>query len=107
MQVVYRRCCGLDVHHNTFVACVLLTDPEGTVHSEVHRFGAMTADLLALNDWLNLQRVEPVAMERRHLCSYHGYLTCTTLRPAGRSVDTPNRQATRIKTKVVSLVALS
>src|SRR5262249_14724320 len=29
----------------------------------VHSFGAMTADLLALNDWLNLQRVEQVAME--------------------------------------------
>jgi transposase len=33
------------------------------VHRAVHSFGAMTADLLALNDWLNLQRVQQVAME--------------------------------------------
>lgn len=63
MQVVYTRCCGLDVHQKSVVACVLLTDPDGTVHRETHSFGAMTADLLALNDWLNLQRVEQVAME--------------------------------------------
>src|SRR5262249_46108191 len=30
---------------------------------EVRSFGTMTADLLALNDWLNLLRVEQVALE--------------------------------------------
>ena len=63
VQVVYSRCCGLDGHQKSVVACVLLRDPDGTLHREVHRFGAMTADLLALNDWLNMQRVQQVAME--------------------------------------------
>jgi transposase len=45
--VVYRRCCGLDVHQKTVVACVL-TESEGTVRKHVRTFGAMTADLLAL-----------------------------------------------------------
>jgi hypothetical protein len=63
MQVQYARCCGLDVHQKTVVACVLLTAEDGTVQRQVHTFGAMTADLLALNDWLNAQQVEQVAME--------------------------------------------
>jgi hypothetical protein len=60
---VYSRWCGLDVYQKTVVACVLLTDLDGTVHREVQSFGAMTVDLLALNDWLNALRVEQVAME--------------------------------------------
>jgi len=47
MQMVYPRCCGLDVHKKTVVACVLLTEPTGRVRREVRTFGAMTADLLA------------------------------------------------------------
>src|SRR5579884_2966010 len=63
MQVVYARCCGLDVHQKTVVACVLLTAPDGAVRREVRTFGTMTSDLLALNDWLNGLQVEQVAME--------------------------------------------
>ena len=75
MQVVYSRCCGLDVHQKCVVACVLLRDPDGTLHREVHSFGAMTADLLALNDWLNMQRVQQVAMESTGV--YWSVLECT------------------------------
>ncbi len=35
MQVVHTRCCGLDVHKKTVVACVLLTQPTGQVEREV------------------------------------------------------------------------
>jgi transposase len=63
MQVVYTRCCGLDVHQKTVVACVLLTEPTARVHREVRTFGTMTADLLALDDWLNALGVEQVALE--------------------------------------------
>ena len=58
-----REARGLDGHQKTVVACILQTETDGTVHREVHRFGTMTADLLALNDWLNARRVEQVAME--------------------------------------------
>ena len=27
MQVLYPRCCGLDIHKKTVIACMLLTDP--------------------------------------------------------------------------------
>jgi transposase len=50
MQVVHERCCGLDVHKKTVVACVLLTAPGGGVQRRVRTFGTMTADLLALSD---------------------------------------------------------
>jgi len=63
MQVLHPRCCGLDIHKKTVVACVLLTDPDGTIHRFVRTFGTMTAELLALADWLNLHEVTHVAME--------------------------------------------
>lgn len=47
MQVEYARCCGLEVHHKSVVACVLVTTEDGTVQRQVRTFGTMTADLLA------------------------------------------------------------
>ena len=58
MEVVYERCCGLDVHKKTVVACVLT--PEG---KETRTFSTMTEDLLKLTDWLVAKRVTHVAME--------------------------------------------
>ncbi len=63
MQVVHARCCGLDVHKKSVVACVLLTEPDGSVRRQVRTFGTMTADLLALDDWLAGHGVTQVAME--------------------------------------------
>jgi len=63
MHVLYPRCCGLDIHQKTVVACVLLTDPDGTSQRFVRTFGTMTADLLALGDWLECHAVRHVAME--------------------------------------------
>jgi len=63
MHVLYPRCCGLDIHKKTVVACVVLTDPDGSDHRFVRTFGTMTADLLALGDWLDLHAVTHVAME--------------------------------------------
>lgn len=63
MQILYERCCGLDVHKKTVVACVLLTAPTGKVSREVRTFATTTAGLLALSDWLGSQGVTHVAME--------------------------------------------
>jgi transposase len=63
MQVVYERCCGLDIHKKTVVACVMITHPDGTVQRRVRTFATMTADLLALSDWLRGWGVTHVAME--------------------------------------------
>ena len=63
MDVVYERCCGLDIHKQLVVAC-LLTPGEGTPPvKEVRSFFTMTADLLALADWLAAAGCTHVAME--------------------------------------------
>ena len=58
MEVVYKQCCGLDVHQKSVVACV--TMPKG---KESRTFGTMTQDLLELSDWLVSCGVTHVAME--------------------------------------------
>jgi transposase len=63
MDVIYPRCCGLDVHKRDIVACVVRPDPDGTPHQEVRAFATMTPDILALADWLETQEVSHVAME--------------------------------------------
>ena len=63
MDIQHQRCAGLDVHKRTVVACVRRTTTEGAVAQEVRTFGAMTADLLALADWLAGFGIEQVAME--------------------------------------------
>lgn len=63
MDVVYERCCGLDVHKKLVVACVVVPGPDGRPTRQVRRFDAMTDDLLALADWLGGQGVTHVAME--------------------------------------------
>jgi transposase len=63
MDTLYRCCAGLDVHKKTVVACVRRLDQAGRVHHEVRTFGTMTADLLALADWLAERGVTHAAME--------------------------------------------
>src|SRR5438445_273237 len=51
MEVLHRRCAGLDVHKKTVVACARLMEGD-TIHYEVRTFGTTTSALLALGDWL-------------------------------------------------------
>ena len=63
MEVVYERCCGLDVHKQSVVACRIAPGPDGAPRKQVRTFGTMTADLLELSDWLTSVAVTHVAME--------------------------------------------
>ena len=63
MDLLLDCCAGLDVHKKTVMACVRRTGPDGVVTSQVRTFGTMTAELLALSDWLEAQGVRHVAME--------------------------------------------
>ena len=62
MEVVHPRCAGLDVHKDVIVACVRLVGPGG-VQQEVRKFGATSAELLTLSEWLSECRCTHVAME--------------------------------------------
>lgn len=52
MQVLYERCCGLDVHSKTVVACLRTPAPDGTRQSHVRTFVTTTDALLELAHWL-------------------------------------------------------
>jgi transposase len=62
MEVIYRRCAGLDVHKETVVACVRIAN-HGAPTQEVRTFTTTTSGLLGLVDWLDGYAVEHVAME--------------------------------------------
>jgi transposase len=63
MDVLYERCAGLDLHKRMIMACRLVPGPGGQPGKEIRQFGTMTADLLALGDWLAEAGVTHVAME--------------------------------------------
>jgi transposase len=63
MELLYPHCCGLDVHKSSITACVRIQEKIGKPRKIVRRFGAMTADLRALANWLMEQQVTHVAME--------------------------------------------
>ena len=63
MRIIYKRCCGLDVHKKVIVACLLMLEADGELRQEIRKFGTMTEDLLALLDWLQQAGCTHVAME--------------------------------------------
>src|ERR1700732_182967 len=62
MELLHRRCSGLDVHKETVVACLRLVS-DGKVTTEVRTFRTTTADLLRLSEWLAANECTHVAME--------------------------------------------
>jgi len=63
MDAIVERCCGLDVHQATVVACFLVGRADAKPRKEVRTFGTMTRDLLALRDWLHAAGCTHVGME--------------------------------------------
>ena len=62
MELLHPKCCGLDVHKDSVVACVRIQKGPEAAH-QVRTFGTTTKALLELNDWLSQQEVTHVAME--------------------------------------------
>ena len=58
MEVVYRCCCGIDVHKNLIVACLRKGGRQ-----ELREFGTMTGEIKSLANWLTEENCEMVAME--------------------------------------------
>lgn len=63
MDAIYDRCCGLDIHKRTVVACMIAPGSGRQSRKEIRTFGTMTDDLLGLADWLAAESVTHVAME--------------------------------------------
>jgi transposase len=63
VQVLYERCCALDVHKESMTACLLVSDVGSKVVKTVRTVGTMTEEILALGDWLEASGCTVVAME--------------------------------------------
>ena len=58
MEVMYKICCGLDVHKKVIVACILSSNDK-----QIKSFGTMTEDIFELINWIKQNNCECVAME--------------------------------------------
>ena len=63
MESLITHCAGLDVHQASVVATIRVPGATGERRMVTETFGTMTADLLALRDWLHAYGVTHVALE--------------------------------------------
>ena len=53
LKIVYRVCCGIDVHKSFVVACIASTNEYGVTTYKSKRFSTFTGDLRRCADWLS------------------------------------------------------
>jgi transposase len=63
MEAIVERCCGLDVHQATVVACLLVGEAHHKPKKEIRTYGTTTKDLMELRDWLQDNGCTHVGME--------------------------------------------
>jgi len=63
LKLVYRICCGIDVHKTFVVATIAATDRENITTYQTKRFSTFTQDLRALALWLSNNECVYVCME--------------------------------------------
>lgn len=63
LKIVYKICCGIDVHKTFVVACIASTNSKGVTTYESHRFSTFTTGLRTLLQWLLDRNCKDVCME--------------------------------------------
>lgn len=63
MEAIVERCCGLDVHQATVVACLMLGRAHERTRQEIRTFSTFTGDLETLREWLRSEGCTHVGME--------------------------------------------
>lgn len=63
LEAIVERCCGLDVHRDTVVACLLVGTLNEQPRKEIRTFSTMSKGLLELLSWLQEAECTHVAME--------------------------------------------
>ena len=63
LKIVYKICCGIDVHKTFVVACIASTDKQGVTSYESHRFSTYTKGLKDLLQWLLSRNCKDICME--------------------------------------------
>ena len=59
MEVIYKSCCGIDVHKNKLVACLKIKGKKNVIKE----FSGQTEDIKSMANWLLENNCEKVAME--------------------------------------------
>jgi len=59
MEVIYKSCCGIDVHKNKIVACLKIKGKK----NEIKEFRGQTEDIKNMANWLIENNCEKIAME--------------------------------------------
>lgn len=63
MKDLLEKCCGLDVHKDIIVACILSGPIGRTTVSEIREFSTLASGLVDLRDWITANGCSHVAME--------------------------------------------
>jgi transposase len=63
MEPIVERSCGLDVHKETVVACLLAGPPDSRPRRSTRTFGTTTSELEDLREWLSEEKCTHVGME--------------------------------------------
>ena len=63
LKIVYRVCCGMDVHKSFVVACIASTNEYGVTTYKSKRFSTFTGDLRRCAVWLAENNCKDVCME--------------------------------------------
>jgi transposase len=63
MEPLIERCCGLDVHQETIVACMLVGKADERPRKQIRTFRTVTCELLELREWLREAGCTHVGME--------------------------------------------
>ena len=63
LKIVYKICCGIDVHKTFVIACIASTDKQGVTTYKSHRFSTYTKGLKELLQWLLESNCKDVCME--------------------------------------------
>jgi len=58
MNVIYERCCGIDVHKKMVMACIIVKGKK-----EIREFGTMTDELMQMIHWIKATNCQAIAME--------------------------------------------
>lgn len=63
LKIVFKICCGIDVHKDFVVACIAKTDDNNVTTYQTKRFSTFTNGLRELSEWLCSNSCKDVCME--------------------------------------------
>ena len=73
LKIVYRVCCGMDVHKSFVVACIAAANEQGVTTCKSKRFSTFTGDLRRCAAWLAENNCKDVCMESTgKYCTHQG-----------------------------------